>query len=90
MYNMNSEKYERRKSKVRTQEGPDREQLTKEVKMKRDTLTSLIDSLINNLASGKMNSEEFVNEVKDALLPMVLNSIMEEERNIFLNNHPGE
>ena len=90
MYNMSSEKYERRKSKIRTQEGPDREQLTKEVKMKRNTLTSLIDSLINNLASGKMNSEEFVNEVKEALLPMVLNSIMEEERNIFLNNHPGE
>ena len=90
VYNMSSEKYERRKRKVRTQEGPDREQLTKEVKMKRNTLTSLIDSLINNLASGKMNSEEFVNEVKEALLPMVLNSIMEEERNIFLNNHPGE
>jgi len=58
--------------------------------MKRDTLTSLIDNLIKNLASGKMGSEEFVNEVKETLLPMVLNSIMEEERSIFLNNHPGE
>jgi len=58
--------------------------------MKRDTPTSLIDNLIKNLASGKMCSEEFVNEIKETLLPMVLNSIMEEERSIFLNNHPGE
>lgn len=58
--------------------------------MNKESLTTLIDNLIQKLAVGKLNSKDFYEEIKLNLLPKILNTIMKEEREIFLKSNEGE
>jgi len=62
---------------------------TKEVKMK-DRITSLIVNLTEEFISGKISKEGLWEEIQRSVIPMILEGVMRNEREIFLGEHPGE
>lgn len=62
---------------------------TKEVKMK-DKLTSLIVNLTEEFISGKISKEGLWEEIQRSVIPMILEGVMRNERDIYLVEHPGE
>ncbi|WP_459893809.1 transposase, partial [Desulfothermus okinawensis] len=58
--------------------------------MNKDTLNNLLDELIQNLISGKLSSQDFYEKIKLSVVPLILNTIMKEERNIYLKENTEE
>ncbi|MCX7725553.1 MAG: IS256 family transposase [Chitinispirillaceae bacterium] len=57
---------------------------------KNQCLTTIINNLIQNLASGNINPSQFYDEVKSSILPIILNTIMKEEREIHLQHNQND
>jgi len=56
----------------------------------RDRITSLVVNLTQKFISGKISKEELWEEIQRCVIPMVLESIMRNEREIYLEEHPEE
>jgi len=55
----------------------------------KDKLTSLIVNLTEEFISGKISKEGLWEEIQRSVIPMILEGVMRNERDIYLGEHPG-
>ena len=55
-----------------------------------DPLISLLYNLAQNLVSGNISCDQFVNDFNTSLLPLILDTCMHAQRDIYLDNNPDD